>query len=99
MRTRVCYRCCRNVVLNSCCFPVFSHRPSAAQLLKDPFFKKAKRPEYIQKTLLTDAPRLKDFGVKVSGKQQQQQQPFFCLIHALMSCCEIESLRFIPIRD
>lgn len=41
-----------------------SRRPSAAQLLKDPFFKKAKRPEYIQKTLLTDAPRLKDFGVK-----------------------------------
>lgn len=39
-------------------------RPSASQLLKDPFFKKAKRPEYIHRTLLTDAPKLRDRGKK-----------------------------------
>jgi len=37
-------------------------RPSATQLLKMPFFGKAKKSEHILKTLLTDAPRLRERG-------------------------------------
>jgi len=39
-------------------------RPNASQLLKDPFFKKAKGKEYLIEHLLASAPLLKDRGIK-----------------------------------